>query len=967
MTESYPEALFDRVEERAKRAGAPLSPEADERPEMATEPSHPESQDVAALEDHEEPAGLLPVKAAGGGPARRRGFLAPFGSRTFGPWELAFAAVVLAALGLRLFELSGRTMHYDEAIHLHYAWRLANSAGSVLGWPWIFGTDYVHSAWMHGPFQIEMTAAFLQVFGDTDFTARLGYALFGTALVALPWFLRDHIGRQGAILAAVMLALSPVLLYFSRFGRNDIIMMFWAVALFTLMWRYLHGGRRLNLYVASAVLALMFASKETAYLLVAIFGFIAFVAALPYVLPWLRRSKFLAREGTPVAVFLLLFTLTLPQWSALIGMFQGLFGLTLANPDPLTGNNVANFDGSAGMTGAPAWQGSVLPIPVVDMPWILHAVVAVAGLAILLWLVSRGPLNHARVAGLVGAPVMTAFAFAWILFRPYSGVDPESSALLAADWAIFCIALAVAVGLLVWSRFTLGRAALLVVLPAAAITIYALLFTPVLNVQGLVDAILPSGVSPGEVDMGVPVNYVVAAATLLLTLAGSAALGIWWLGRHWLICAFIFYVIWTALYTTMFTNLSGIFTGFWQGMGYWIAQQDVARGNQPWYYYFVGMSVYEILPLVFGIAGIVYFLRRRDVLGLALALWAVLSLAAYTVATEKMPWLVVNITTPFVLVAAKYVGEMLERLEWPSLPTRPGGDSKGAPPPVPGTGGAMEIGTLVVFIVTPVIVLIAVYLFLLLVDQARPFLLEHWLLAASALAASFVAALIFRLTGMERAAPAAVLGLAALLLIFGSVGAFRAAYTYDDTNVEVMVYAQGSADIKETYFILEQEVYPLAQGVRPVKVDYDVWYPLQWYVRDHATDGRLNFHCFELTSDERPGCIVLPESLQEDGTFTFGNAAALVVKDGHIGDDAAVREQYRRQGPFKELLWFPESYRRPDENREEEPMHTQLARDFNFFRDSVSSREKWAEALNYVIFRELDTPWYRSEYYAYLP
>ena len=48
-------------------------------------------------------------------------------------------------------------------------------------------------------------------------------------------------------------------------------------------------------------------------------------------------------------------------------------------------------------------------------------------------------------------------------------------------------------------------------------------------------------------------------------------------------------------------------------------------------------------------------------------------------------------------------------------------------------------------------------------------------------------------------------------------------------------------------------------------------------------------------------------------------------------------------------------------------MHTQLAKDFGFFRDSVSSRVKWAEVLDYVIFRRLDSPWYQSEYYAYLP
>ena len=901
---------------------------------------------------NEAPIGASHVEHSVADPEGVASFVAP--ARRWGWFEAAFLAVIVAALGLRLFELSGRPMHYDEAIHLHYGWRLANSAGSFLGWPWIFGTDYFHSAWMHGPFQIEMTAVIFTILGDTDFTSRLGYAIFGTALVALPWFLRDHIGRQGALIAAVMLALSPTLLYFSRFGRNDIIMMFWAVALFTLMWRYLENGRKVHLYVCSAILALMFATKETAYLLVAIFGLIVFLAALPEILPWVRRQSALTKEGTATALFLLLFTITLPQWSAIIGLFQDLVGLTLANPDSLTGNNVANIDGSAGMTGAPAWQGSILLLPVADVPWVFHAAFAVAGIALLSWMLSRGRLNSERVAVLVGAPLVSAFALVWILFRPYSGVDPDSSLFRVADWMIFLAALAVTAGLLFWSRFSLGRAVLLALIPAAAVVVYLVLFTPVLNVQGLVNAVLPGGVSVGTGDAGVPVNYVVAAVVLIGTLTGSAALGIWWLGRAWLICAATFYLIWTALYTTMFTNLSGIFTGFWQGMGYWIAQQDVARGNQPWYYYFVGLSVYESLPLVFGLIAIVYFFRRQDVLGLALALWAVLSLAAYTVATEKMPWLLVNITTPMIIVAAKYLGEVSGRLDWRSL--------------LGGSGRAsFDMGTIVAFVMAPVIAVMTVYLFLQFSDPARPFLLEHWLLLGSAVATAFVAAVIFRLTGIDRAVPAALLGMAALLLVFGTWGAFRAAYTYDDSNVEVMVYAQGSADIRETYLTLEQDVYPLAEGDQPVKADYDVWYPLQWYVRDHAVDGRLNFQCFELEESENSGCIVLSGSLQNDGTYDFGNPAGLLVKDGHVGDDVDVQSSYRRQGPFRELLWFPETYRRPDENREEEPMHTQLAKDFSFFRDSVSSRTKWAEALNYVINRQLSTDWYRSEYYAYLP
>ena len=877
--------------------------------------------------------------------------------RRWGRYEVAFLVVMIAALGLRLFELSGRPMHYDEAIHLHYGWILADSAGGLIGWPWIFGSNYYHSAWMHGPFQIEMTAAIFTILGDTDFTSRLGYALFGTALVGLPYFLRDHLGRHGALIAAVLLTLSPTLLYFSRFGRNDIIMMFWAVALLTLMWRYLHGGRRIHLYVASAVLALMFATKETSYLLVAIFGLILFVAALPEIFAWVVRRSGLEREGTPTALLLLLITLTLPQWSAAIALFQGLLGLTLANPDPLAGSNVANADGSDGMIGAPAWQGSTLLLPVADVPWVFHAAIVVVFLAILAFLLSRGPLTIERITGLVGAPVMSAFAVGWLLYRPYSSIDPDSSALMAADWTIFSVALLFLLAFLLWGRLSLGRAALLVLAPAAMVVVYSLLLTPLLDVPGLVDSVLPGKITIGSVGDGVPINYVVAIAALLATLVVSAALGIWWLGRAWLLCAGIFYVIWTALYTTMFTNFAGIFTGFWQGMGYWIAQQDVARGNQPWYYYLTGLPVYETLPLVFGVVGVIYFFRRRDTLGLALVLWAVLSLAAYTVATEKMPWLLVNITTPFILVAAKYLGDVSGRIDWESFSWNSGRLS-------------IDLGTVVSFVLVPLVAVAAVHLFLQWVDPARPFELSHWLLLASAIASAFVAASTFRISGAARCAPAAILGLAALLLVFGTWGAFRASYTYDDSNVEVLVYAQGSADIKEIYRTLEQEVYPLEEGQSPVKVDYDIWYPLQWYVRDHVTDGRLNFHRFETEESDDSNSIVLSDSLQEDGSYEFGNVAGLLVKESHIGSDDTdkeVQEAYPRRGPYKELLWFPETYRRPDEDRTAEPMHTQLAQDFAFFRDAASTRQSWADVLNYTIFRDLDAPWFRSQYYAYLP
>ena len=962
---------------------------------------------MQARQEHDEPAGPhRPLDGDGGlsggdggaavGESARRG-LAPgrsaaaargwgLGGRLrglgFGWLEVSFVVVVAAALGLRLWELSGRTMHYDEAIHVHFAFKLANSPGAALGWPWIFGSDYIHSAWMHGPFQIEMVAAIFTLLGDSDFTSRLGYALFGAGLVALPYFLRDQIGRRAALIAAALLAVSPALLYFSRFGRNDIIMMFWAVGLFVLMWRYMGWGggtagggdrwvgRHICLYLAAAVLAFMFATKETAYLLAAIFGVMLLAAALPELADWARRRGALRLEGTPLAALLLLVTLTLPQWSASIGMIQGPLGLTLANPDPSTGDNVANADGSKGMTGAPAWEGSAMPFPVVDVPWPVHAVVVAVGLLVLLWLLRRSSGSGAsggrglsgvggrggaegRMAGMVGLPLMSVLACCWLLFRPYSALGSGGVALQIADVVMIVLSVAAAVVCARSGRFTARRAAAMALIPAGLAAVYSLLFTPALDVPGVVNAVLPGGATvPGAGD-GLPVNYVVAAVMLLGTLAVSAAVGIWWLGRVWLICAAVFYIIWAALYTTLFTNLSGLFTGSWQGMGYWIAQQEVARGNQPWYYYFVGLSVYELLPLVFGIAGAVYFYRRRDGLGLALAAWAGLSLAAYTVAAEKMPWLLVNITAPFILLAAGFLGKLADDIPWRGIW---------------GRGGLLTAALLAL---TPLVAGMGVYLFLQYIDPERAFGAEHWLLLASVVVAALVGAYIYRVSGLVGGFPgataAAGLGIAALLLGVGVWGAFRAAYTFDDSNVELMVYSQGAADLQDTYQTLRQEVYPLPDGVESVKVDYDLWYPFQWYVRDYTRDGRMAFRCFEASPEEDPNCITLAGSREADGGYKFGNPGGLLVKDGHAGDDGEVRESYRRDGPHRNLLWFPETYRRPDENREEEAMTLQLVRDFGFFGEVATSRQSWADALNYLIFRKLEKDWYTANYYSYLP
>ncbi len=838
----------------------------------------------------------------------------PFLQGRVGWLEIGFLALLVVSLGLRLWELGGRTMHYDEAIHLHFAWKLANME------------EYIHSPWMHGPFQVEMVAALLLLFGDSDTIARLGFALFGAALVALPYLLRSSLGNAGSFIAGAMLTVSPVLLYFSRFGRNDIIMAVWASLLFILMWRYFQEEKDRYLYLSAAVLAFMFATKETAFIVAAILGAIAFLLAVPQLAPLVFRRERLRNLAGPAGFLLLLVTLTLPQWSALAGLFQDLVGLELIN------RNVEH----TGVTGTPVWGGAILKLPVIHPPvWVSAALFLVlpAGLVALN---GRRWSDVNRLLGLVVSPLAIAVGLVFILFRPIAHAAGAGGPAWAADLAFAAVLLAVAAECLFLSRPALRPLVIRVLLVAIPGSLYAVLATPLVSVGGVVASVLPSGVAVDTSANGLPWNYIAAIALVTTALAISVTLGTAWRGRTWLICAGIFYLVWLTLYTTVFTNPAGAFTGVWQSMGYWVAQQDVARGNQPWYYYFVGLSVYEALPLVFGTLGGLHYLRKGDYFGIVLALWAGLTFAAYTVASEKMPWLLVNITLPFIFLAGKYLGDLTHSVRWRTIATT---------------------GTFLLPSLAAAVFIGGVYL-------ARGYLSAQgapepawWLTLLSILTLCFVCA--FQVRRATRGQGSALIGLgaAAVLLAFGIWTAGKAAYTFDDSRVEIMAYAQGSADHLEAYPPLLQAASLPGASETPALVDYGIWYPLQWYLRHETENGTVRLTCFKEKGEEgyRADCAIPSET----------EAPSLLVSNANPLEEGKLPDGYRETGPSRDLLWFPESYRRPGEDRQKETIWEELSLDLPFFAKRASSKSAWKEAIDYTLFRDIGRDWYSSEYHTW--
>ncbi|HET8625799.1 MAG TPA: flippase activity-associated protein Agl23, partial [Thermomicrobiales bacterium] len=213
-----------------------------------------------------------------------------------------YALIGLVALLTRFYDLGSQALHHDESLHSYYSWL------------YYIGQGYRHDPLMHGPWLFHLTAAIFFLFGDSNATARFGAALFGVLIVFLPWLLRRELGRWGALIASLMLLVSPSFLYFSRFERHDIYSAFFALLFFSALVRYVREPAPRWVFVGAAAWGLQFTNKEDIFIVTAIFGSGLVVALLWQVA---RRVLWL---GAGLLVALALVVKVLPKvlhWPAL--------------------------------------------------------------------------------------------------------------------------------------------------------------------------------------------------------------------------------------------------------------------------------------------------------------------------------------------------------------------------------------------------------------------------------------------------------------------------------------------------------------------------------------------------------------------------------------------------------------------------------------------------------------------------
>jgi len=122
-----------------------------------------------------------------------------------------------------------------------------------------------------------------------------------------------------------------------------------------------------------------------------------------------------------------------------------------------------------------------------------------------------------------------------------------------------------------------------------------------------------------------------------------------WESWAWAVASFA--LVFTVLFTVFLTNPAGLWDGLYEGLKYWLEQHGPGRGEKEWYFYTVVLFAEEWPALLLGAIGAAAALRRLTLLKAFLIWDFVLSLAVYSWANERFPWLVLHPLLPLLLLA----------------------------------------------------------------------------------------------------------------------------------------------------------------------------------------------------------------------------------------------------------------------------------------------------------------------------
>ena len=171
---------------------------------------------------------------------------------------LLFLALAAIAAAFRFPQLAARPMHADEAVN-------ADKLGTLLE----HGRYEYSSVEFHGPTLYYAALVVARAHGLTDYrelneaVLRVVPAILGVLLVAAHFWLIPYLGLPAAACAALFTAVSPVMVYYSRYFIHETLLLFLTFCALLAVLAYLERPRAGLALTIGAVFGLMYATKET--------------------------------------------------------------------------------------------------------------------------------------------------------------------------------------------------------------------------------------------------------------------------------------------------------------------------------------------------------------------------------------------------------------------------------------------------------------------------------------------------------------------------------------------------------------------------------------------------------------------------------------------------------------------------------------------------------------------------------
>ncbi|MGJ3238281.1 MAG: flippase activity-associated protein Agl23 [Anaerolineae bacterium] len=564
-------------------------------------------------------------------------------------WEVILIAIILVtAIFTRFYDLGSRAMSHDESLHTRFSYNLSEDG------------NFQHSPLMHGPILFHATALSYTLFGDNDFTSRIYTSILGVLLVMSPLLFRRWLGRWGAILACLMLLISPVTLYYGRYIRHDMPSILSALVMIWGIMMYLSGPdeqrRRAHwLYIIAVGMIWNLGSKETAFIYIAIIGIFLFLYWVVRLVQYFSQARV---KGKPLF------------YIGMMGVFiGGVMSLGMYIILDIIKFDLVRSTPETSFGALPPDQQLTLWLWIVTIVGMMLFVV----IGTMLWSFRDKPkqVPWGEMFAIIGVALVVCLTFVVVeeishVEAPPSSetvepadpdaVSTETESTISLNWApmilVWSVAIAGFVFLFVtrrkddptyegdekdklgqgfWGTMDLFPEFDLIIVIGTLILPWSTAFVPYL-MQGtpadysLLANSVPFGFSDALIRYIPSISTPAQAGQIVLGLMAflplislSWALGLMWNWRRWLITSAVFHVLFAFFFTTIFTNMVGLATGMVYSLGYWLEQQGVRRGGQPQYYYLlIIMPFYEFLPVIgsvfamFGGLNVFWRWRKRD-------------------------------------------------------------------------------------------------------------------------------------------------------------------------------------------------------------------------------------------------------------------------------------------------------------------------------------------------------------------